>query len=109
MAPPRRRDARRQASGDGEGPPKASSRAAGRTRRERIRDLKLVFNDAHKYGTAALKAGDYKKFAQAVAVERGLIQEQVAETEKQRADIEKQRAVIKVTSRRTKRAHKRHS
>jgi hypothetical protein len=74
-----------------------------------MRDLKLVWKDAHKYGTAALKAGDYQKFAQAIAVERSLIQEQVAETERQRADIEKQRAVIKVTSRRTKPAHKRHS
>jgi hypothetical protein len=78
-------------------------------RTERVRDLNLVFQDAHKYGTAALRVGDYKGFGEAIAVERSLIQEQRAEIEKQRADIEKQRAVIKATSRRTNPKHKRQS
>jgi hypothetical protein len=75
----------------------------------RVREMTLVFRDAHKFGTAALKARDYKTFGEAIAVERSLIQEQAAEIEKQRVEIEEQRAVIKGTSRRTHPKHKRRS
>ena len=100
---------RRQASRDDGRPQKASSRAAAGTRTERVREVNLLFKDAHKYGTAALKARDYKRFGEAIAVERSLIQEQAAEIEQQRVDIQKQRAIIKATSRRNSSKHTRYS
>jgi hypothetical protein len=63
-----------------------------------VRDLNLVFREAHAYGTRALRSGDLKKFGETVAVERSLIDEQRDAIEKQRDLIKQQRAVIERAS-----------
>ena len=57
-------------------------------------DLAEVFNDVHRHGTAALRAGDYKGFGDAIAVERSLIEEQREDIAELRANLEKQRAAL---------------
>jgi len=65
-----------------------------REQADRVRDLSLVFRDAHAFGTRALQSGDYESFADTIAVERGLIDEQRDAIEKQRDLIEQQRAIM---------------
>jgi len=82
------------------GRPKSTSRKSGGRRRvdlereEPARDLARLFQNAHEYGTRALRARDLKGFSHAIAVERDLIDEQRAILEERRDAIKKQREVI---------------
>jgi len=79
----------------------SSSRTSGgrrgvdRERGEPARDLARAFQGAHEYGTRALHAGDLKSFSQAIAVERGLIDEQRARLEEQADAIKNWGEVIR--------------
>ncbi len=41
-----------------------------------LRDLRATFRDVHQHGERALQEGDLTTFGEAIAMERGLIQEQ---------------------------------
>ncbi|HET9833416.1 MAG TPA: DUF5320 domain-containing protein [Vicinamibacterales bacterium] len=59
-----------------------------RERLERLRELKALFDAAHRKGMAVLRAGDYSALDAAIRAERAILEEQSALLKEQQEEIE---------------------
>jgi cell fate (sporulation/competence/biofilm development) regulator YlbF (YheA/YmcA/DUF963 family) len=56
-------------------------------RLERLRELKAQFDEVHRQGMDALRAGDYSALDAAIRAEKAILDEQSALLKEQRAEI----------------------